>query len=51
MFSPGPTAMKNLFTDEKLPDPNQTLAPDDGSIATIFGTPGMYIDLFPNKYL
>jgi hypothetical protein len=36
---PGPTAMKNLFVDEKSVDTNQTLAPDDGSVAVIFGSP------------
>lgn len=36
----GPTAMKNLFVDEKPADPNRTLAPDDGSVAVVFGSPG-----------
>ena len=33
--------MKNLFVDEKPADPNQTLAPDDGSVAVVFGSPGL----------
>ena len=32
--------MKNLFVDEKPVDPNQTLAPGDGSVAVVFGSPG-----------
>lgn len=34
--------MKNLFVDEKPVDANQTLAPDDGSVAVIFGSPGLF---------
>ena len=34
--------MKNLFVDEKPADANQTLAPDDGSVAVIFGSPGWF---------
>ena len=34
--------MKNLFVDEKPADANQTLAPDDGSVAVIFGSPGQF---------
>lgn len=36
--------MKNLFVDEKPVDANQTLAPDDGSVAVIFGSPGWLFD-------
>ena len=32
--------MKSLSVDEKPADANQTLAPDDGSVAVIFGSPG-----------
>ena len=35
--------MKNLFVDEKPADPNQTLAPDDGSVAVVFGSPGLIV--------
>ena len=39
--------MKNLFVDEKPVDANQTLAPDDGSVAVIFGSPGWFSSLKP----
>ena len=41
----GPTAMKSLFVDEKPADANQTLAPSDGSVAIIFGSPGQFFFL------
>ena len=46
-FLLGQTAMKNLFVDEKPVDANQTLAPDDGSVAVIFGSPGWFLSLKP----
>ena len=35
----GQTAMKGLFAEAKASNPNQTLAPEDGSVERIFGTP------------
>ena len=31
--------MKGLFAEAKASNPNQTLAPEDGSVERIFGTP------------